>query len=285
MLVEVDDYMRTQGLLTREREGEMAFRTINFELAEVKVRKKKDDGSGIRVQGYSSIFDVEDSYRDTVKKGAFKKTIKQRFDKIRFLWQHRASDVMGLPTVLEEDDTGLWTEWKLLTTPEIMNEWLPRIEQGGVQGLSIGFMTVKSDWNEEDIENGDWWPRRDLLEVELIECSAVTFPANEEAVISSMKQRHEQLRTLLNEAGKKDLVLADATMLQPGMIDEAIGVLTELRNQILGKPADLPETPASPAVAPAELPDLKSVFEEFNQRLEEEAVLSELKRAADPQRS
>ncbi len=174
---------------------------------EIKAKKKGTDGR-IKVEGYASTFGYEDSYRDVLVKGAFKNSIKTRFkenDLIRFLWQHNARlGAFGIPIEMAEDSKGLWTVAEVIETPTAVNEWLPQIRQKGVQGLSIGFMV--KDYDIEYESDDDWWGTRYINDVELIEWSAVTFPANEESWIEGVKSRQlMRARTVAKAAGEMGL--------------------------------------------------------------------------------
>lgn len=211
---------------------------------EIKAKKPGTDGK-IRVEGYASTFDTEDSYRDIVHKGAFKTSIKERFknkDLIRFLWQHNARlGAFGIPIEMGEDTKGLWTVAEVIETPTAINEWMPQIRQKGVQGLSIGFMVVDADIEYED--DNDWWGTRHIKEVELIEYSAVTFPANEESWIEGVKNRQlMRVRSAARAGGDNALAAAldvPVNTLGPDALGEFAERLALAYKAITG--VDLPE--------------------------------------------
>lgn len=132
-------------------------------------------------EGYASTFGNEDLVGDIVEKGAFKKTIQERMPKnlIKVLWQHY--DPMGVPKHMEEDSKGLYVVAKVSKTRENQDR-LQLMKDGVVDRLSIGYDVVK---REVDDSAKDRTVR--LKELRLYEFSPVTFPANEEAVITGVK--------------------------------------------------------------------------------------------------
>ncbi len=132
-------------------------------------------------EGYASTFGNRDLVGDIVEKGAFAKTIKERLPKglVKVLWQH--FDPMGMPKHMEEDSNGLYVVAKVSKTNRNQDR-LQLMKDGVVDRLSIGYDVVK---REVDDSAKDRTVR--LKELKLYEFSPVTFPANEEAVITGVK--------------------------------------------------------------------------------------------------
>lgn len=147
------------------------------------VKEVDDDALGT-FEGYASVFDEVDFVRDSVTKGAFKRTLRAHRRNKRMpalLWQHDVRDPIGVWEELKEDDHGLYGRGQLFV------EDIPRakaahalLKGGGLSGLSIGFRTVKSMIDEKK-------KTRNLLDVDLHEISLVTFPALDSARVSSVK--------------------------------------------------------------------------------------------------
>lgn len=136
--------------------------------------------------GYGSVFGVVDSYGDIVHKGAFAKSI-ERFkasNKMpKMLWQHKTDQPIGVWKTFEEDDHGLKLEGQLLIDGvQQAKEAYALLKAGGVDGLSIGYTIGDCDYNEKT-------DGLDLYDVNLMETSIVTFPANESAVVNSIKAK------------------------------------------------------------------------------------------------
>ncbi|WP_432481011.1 HK97 family phage prohead protease [Moraxella sp. ZY200743] len=155
--------------------------TLQTKSLSFKAENLQDDGT---FSGYCSVFDVKDSYGDIVKKGAFVNSLNEWQAKGKMppvLWQHNRSDVIGVWTKLYEDEYGLYGEGKLLIDDVAKaRETYALIKNGAIDGLSIGYRTSKWTWNED--ENA-----LELLELDLKEVSIVTFPANEDSTVSSVK--------------------------------------------------------------------------------------------------
>ena len=152
--------------------------------------EKKDFGFQIKAldktgafSGYGSLFDVEDSYCDIVRPGAFQASLKRSKKDGRMpamLWQHQHSDPIGVWTKMQEDDKGLYVEGQLALDVRQGKEAYSLLKIGALNGLSIGFNTVKTLWDKEA-------ERRELIEVNLWEVSIVTFPALSPARIDDVK--------------------------------------------------------------------------------------------------
>jgi Escherichia/Staphylococcus phage prohead protease len=134
------------------------------------------------VEGYASLFGEIDQARDMVMPGAFAQTLKARgLRKIPMLFQHDPSEPVGIWLELREDFRGLWARGRLI--PDVMRarELLALVEAGAVDGLSIGYRTVR----------GQIEPRtrvRRLYQVDLWEISIVTFPLLAGARVRAVKQ-------------------------------------------------------------------------------------------------
>lgn len=121
------------------------------------------------VSGYLSGFGNIDKGNDIIEKGAFTKSINERFSKIFFLLQHDMQKPLGKFQVLEEKDGGLYFEAKVSNTT-YGNDLLQLYEDGVINEHSIGFNTIKSE-KKSGV--------RIIKEVKLFEGSAVTIGANE----------------------------------------------------------------------------------------------------------
>ena len=149
------------------------------------VKAIEDDGT---FSGYCSVFDVEDSYGDVVKAGAYAETIKEWAEKGKMppvLWQHARGDVLGVWTKLVEDEKGLYGEGQLLIKDVAKaREAHALMKHGAIDGLSIGYRVRKWSYNEED-------GVLELLDIDLKEISIVTFPANEVSLVDNVKNTLE----------------------------------------------------------------------------------------------
>ena len=134
------------------------------------------------VEGYASLFGEVDQARDMVMPGAFTQTLKQRgLRKIPMLFQHDPSEPVGVWLDLHEDFRGLWARGRLIPDVARARELLTLVQEGAIDGLSIGYRTVR----------GQIDPRtriRKLYQVDLWEISIVTFPLLAGARVRAVKQ-------------------------------------------------------------------------------------------------
>ena len=146
-----------------------------------KVKSVGDNGT---FSGHASVFGELDSYRDIVMPGAFKKSLEEDFEakgrSVPMLWQHNSHSPIGMYTTIKEEKIGLYVEGEVNMEVQQGKEAHALMKQGALSGLSIGYSTVTSEWDEKQLT-------RKLLEVNLWEVSPVTFPAGDSARISSVK--------------------------------------------------------------------------------------------------
>ena len=131
--------------------------------------------------GYASIFGETDLGNDIVMPGAFAKSLVRRGPGgIRMLFQHDANQPIGTWSQVAEDEAGLHVTGHLATATERGREVLELMRAGAVDGLSIGFRTIRS---RIDKASG----ARRILEADLWEISVVTFPMQPDARVSAIK--------------------------------------------------------------------------------------------------
>ena len=136
------------------------------------------DGS---FSGYASVFGLADLGHDVIERGAFSGVLRERgASGIRMLWQHDAAAPIGVWTAIREDARGLYVEGRLAKGVTRARETLELMRSGGLDGLSIGFRTVKA---RKDARTG----LRHIMEADLWEISVVTFPMLPQARVSSVK--------------------------------------------------------------------------------------------------
>lgn len=132
------------------------------------------------VEGYASLFGEVDSARDMVMPGAFAQTLRTRgLRRIPMLFQHDPAEPIGVWLDLFEDSRGLKARGRLIEDVQRSREVLALVRAGAIDGLSIGFRTVR----------GRIDPRtrvRRLEQIDLWEISIVTFPLLAGARVSAM---------------------------------------------------------------------------------------------------
>lgn len=135
--------------------------------------------------GYASTWD-EDLGGDIISKGAFNKTMQERADRVKVLWQH--NEPIGMVKSMNTDTKGLFIEGKISKT-RLGDEAIELMSDGVIDQMSIGFSIPngKSEYNEKG--------NRLIHEVKLYEASLVTFPMNEKAIITSVKSVSDAIRS------------------------------------------------------------------------------------------
>lgn len=141
---------------------------------------------GAEFEGYGSVFGNVDSYQEVVAAGAFTESIKEINASGRplpVLWNHRSDEPIGKYVELAEDERGLKVRGQLLTQSVARaKEIAAMIEAGIISGLSIGYWVKGYSIDEET----RIWT---LTKLKLREISVVTFPANDEARIETVKAK------------------------------------------------------------------------------------------------
>jgi HK97 family phage prohead protease len=146
----------------------------------INLKSVADDGA---FEGYASLFNREDLGRDIVLPGAFRDTLAARGTSgIRMLFQHNPAEPIGVWEALHEDFKGLYARGRLMPSVSRARELLSLMQSGALDGLSIGFRTVKS---HRDRLRGT----RRIEKIDLWEISIVTFPLLPEARIATFKSR------------------------------------------------------------------------------------------------
>lgn len=155
----------------------------SFGLSDVQI-----DEAG-QFEGYASVFNNVDRHGDIVMPGAFRKTISEN-PSVPILWQHDQTKPIGVTLAIREDQNGLLVKGELNLDTQMGREAYSLLKQGALKGLSIGYQVIKDDLAGRV---------RQLKEVRLMEYSLVTFPANELAQVTSIKQLDNDMMMSLKE--------------------------------------------------------------------------------------
>ena len=118
----------------------------------------------LRFAGYAALFDIADAGRDTIRRGAFAKTLAARDRPLPLYWQHRPDQPIGIIEQASEDLRGLRVLARI-DRPDSRAADL--LAAGRVHGLSFGFRTRAAKQTAAG---------RELLEIDLFEVSLVTHP-------------------------------------------------------------------------------------------------------------
>lgn len=171
-------------------------RSADFELI-----RAVEDGDGLTMEGYAAVFNApteinswEGNFRETIRQGAFKKTLQDRTPVLMFdHGQHPLIGCMPLGRIMKarEDDHGVFVQARL------SNNWLiepvrDAIRDGGIQGMSFRFSVVRDEWVKSTKRGGI--PDRYISELRARELGPVVFPAYPQTEVSV---RGRELATLL----------------------------------------------------------------------------------------
>ena len=195
--------------------------------------ERKSISKGI-FSGYASTFDV-DLGGDLITPGAFKKTIEGRQKSVKVLWEHK--ETIGKSLRLYEDSVGLFVEGQIINTTQ-GSDAIKLIENDVVNQISIGFSIPagKSEMSDDGL--------RIIREVKLFEFSPVTFPMNENAIITSVKNMKDAIA--MGQIDQKDL-------------NELSELLTDIKTLLITEP--LQDT--QPLEQPSELEMLAKALDNF----------------------
>ena len=219
-----------------------------FPFAEIKLAGAESDAGTF--EGYGAIFGNEDAYGDVIRKGAFAQTLEEWAARGKWppmLSQHGgwgvgADDMtpVGAWTDMAENSRGLKVKGRLFALDTERGRYLHEgLKSGTLDGLSIGFVTREMIINTDPDE-----PARILTNIDLWEVSIVTFPANPEARVLSVKSlTPDQLRDLEDRLREAGLSRSDAVT--------AIAVLKRLQREA-GAPTSGRREVAAPAISQEE---------------------------------
>lgn len=118
----------------------------------------------LRFAGYAALFDRPDAGRDTIRPGAFRRTLAQRQTPLPLFWQHRPDLQIGWVEDVREDARGLRV---IARIDNPAGGAAAALTRGAVTGLSFGYRARDFARDEQG---------RELIEIELFEVSLVTHP-------------------------------------------------------------------------------------------------------------
>ena len=121
----------------------------------------------------------EGRFKERIAPGALTKTLAERGDKVKVLYNHGydpqiGEKPLGKPSVMDVRSEGLYVEVPLADT-SYNKDLEALIDVGALDGMSFRFGVVADEWEERDSE----LPERTITELRLYELGPVTFPAYE----------------------------------------------------------------------------------------------------------
>lgn len=149
------------------------------------IELRVEDGvNGPTLSGYAARFNVWSEkmfgFREMVKPGAFKKTIKEA--DIRALINHNGDLILGRnkANTLELIENNLGLKYSVpLGQQSYALDLVESIKRGDITGNSFAFRTISDRWGTQDGEE-----IRELLEVQLFDVGPQTYPAYPQTSLS-----------------------------------------------------------------------------------------------------
>jgi len=156
----------------------MEHKTLAFEV-------KAIDYEGRTLEGFAAAFGNIDQVGDIIHPGAFSKTLLERGQRIKFLWQHDPNEPIGRMVEAREQSGGLYVKAVISDTTR-GRDAIALLKDGAIGEMSIGYDAVKGGTDYTKSAEGK--SVRNLREIKLYEFSLVTFPANEQAIVTALKE-------------------------------------------------------------------------------------------------
>lgn len=155
---------------------------------------RADDDTAPRFTGHAAVFDTRTAIGNPLKWGFYEEIAAGAFTRTinggdaRMLVDHDSRLVVARVAAgslsLAQDKVGLAVDATLDMNLSYVSDLVANLRNGNIDGMSFGFYVRKDDWTTEDVETTDGQTVevdvRRILEVELVEVSAVTFPAYKE---------------------------------------------------------------------------------------------------------
>ncbi len=245
------------GLAKLERKTEY-FPILNGEI------KATNDAQGI-VEGYLNFIGNIDFGEDRTMPGAFKKTLADSYARKRtqgldflfpYLWNHD----YGIPPpggIFEanEDRKGLYIKVQLNQDTQLGRELFSSFRSGFLKKQSMGYKAINFEYVKDEETKRTI---RNLLEVVVMEGSAVVFPMNDLAQVSTVKNLNRRnfymtgktLPKLEVPVITKDYAESYAQITQQDWCSDLWNLWYPLRNEIIValQTGDAPETDVQTAI-------------------------------------
>lgn len=186
---------------------------VRYDVGTIGLRASVDGGTGRTLFGHFAVFNqwtrieswFEGTFLERIAKGAFKRTMKERADQIRVLYEHGRDPTVGnkplaIPEIMREDAEGAYGQGELFKASYV-DDLIPAIA-GGQMGQSFRFSVVAesyvepkkvSDYNPEKL------PERTITDVDLYEWGPCPFPAYVGATAGVRSGTDQFLESFMND--------------------------------------------------------------------------------------
>lgn len=165
--------------------------------AELRAVLDEDDDEQFILEGvaasYNSLSADLGGFREQIAPGAFTRSLRNA--DVRFLLNHNPDIVLGRTTnktlTLQDSPKGLRFRCQLDPNNSQHRDVHASVKRGDISQCSFSF-TVPANgdkWDQAEEQNGRKFVRRTLLDVDLRDCSAVTYPAYDGPAATSVAAR------------------------------------------------------------------------------------------------
>jgi HK97 family phage prohead protease len=152
--------------------------------------KFASDSSG-EFEGYASVFNSNDAVNDTILPGAFTMSLGGGTTPKMFINHDHSAIPVGDWLKMEEDDYGLKALGRIDMNHKDGPSVYSALKRGAMDGISVGFLLKKGDYEWKENNDG-----RVIKNADLKEASIVNFPAEGGARISDVKHLIEDIHDL-----------------------------------------------------------------------------------------
>src|SRR5260221_5194322 len=205
-----------------------------------------DDKKGI-IGGYLNYIGNSDYGEDRSMQGAFRKTLQDSYSRkaaqdLDFLWPYLFNhnyDTLLPPGGIydaDEDRKGLYTKTQFNLDVQLGRELYASFKMGTMKKQSMGYRAIQVDWVKEEGRS-----IRNLLEVAVMEGSAVVFPMNDLAQVDTVKNQNRRTFYMPNKplpkqafpALTKDYAASYAEATQQDWVSDLWNLWYPLKNEII----------------------------------------------------
>src|SRR5260221_80472 len=207
--------------------------------------KATNDAKGI-VEGYLNYICNIDYSDDRTMPGAFKATLRDSYARKSaqdleylwpYLWNHDYSQMPG-GGIFEanEDRKGLYVKVQMNMETDMGRQLYTSFRSGFLKKQSMGYRAIQVDWVKEEGRS-----IRNLLEVAVMEGSAVVFPMNDLAQVDTVKNQNRRTFYMPNKlpakqafpALTKDYAASYAEATQQDWVSDLWNLWYPLKNEII----------------------------------------------------
>lgn len=224
---------------------------------------KVDEETGM-IAGFFSTYDkTPDSYGDIIEPGAFTETIKAREETghpFPLCFNHDFSAVIGAVKSIEDRERGPYIEAGLLDT-QLAQDVRKMVKSGAIWQFSFAYDVLEARQpSEEERKSG---VENVLTKLDLFEISVVTVPANQNAVMTEVKNvEPETKQGRRNRKSDEDIIRSCIESLQ-SLLDDG--------------DEDNPTEEEAPAEAEPEVNEASEEPKDDSNVKRAEAILSQIK--------